>query len=1460
VLVANKPPAARKRPLVAKPSAPPAEEDDGHPAASYTARPIKRSTAYRGAPRSRVHNPLKRRAPRATGAGKSNATVSKRSFAPDDSLPLSPLSSVRGRHRVVKSHRSVPAPPDSDGWVEIVNGAPKRDLIPVTPLAPRAVPFRAPTSAGGSSAPSSPDVSYRARPMVFKAVGVNGAPPRLYYNSLHSTYRTVDGLMFNNIASVAEGPIGRMPDGSGVRFMGATRPRRGASAIDAVLITPGFDKFARSQNLPTSSKYSSNVRDLRPAAPPAAPPSTVATTLPSPAAVWALPEKVDPDLNMQLRTIKYPVVFWLETFEPLPADADSASSPAGLPPGRVTYERIAGRHEIRGKTKIDFELFARVRPIDSAAALRGAAVAEFDYVVDARSGARKASPNPWGVAYSNTFIGFEQPGFGFGIIPPGCLVSSFATASTVVNVVRAAPERDLTRYGIEANPGPLPVSLPSLDVSLPSLDAMPSLSALMARLRREPPSAFPFSWCPSFNSCFPKFSFELFPREIPLMSADGFTIPSPPSPRFSRRFAYGVASVIVVGGVCYYLSTDHCWSLVRYCRRVVRRAFFIALPDYDDDDLTNAIDLCTSAGTLTTPENSLRATVFTRVNPLPLPTASNMDDLLWRAYFGGRCLISLARAPPIVSNGSLQARRTEEGVVFFGTDAFVGQHSDAVAAGPPPVEFNMRDLIFRTRKVLVRPVVLPNFSGLECIATYDVQPGPWHYCFGCCSASPSYTPPAPVERFGHALIATADTNTHICWDDYSGHQVIPSNVLHDAVTRWSLQKSHASYASLGVTLVDYKDCIALVMAAVSSGYRIKHPSASTGLAVECIITDKDTVEPDRAQSIVSIHNPLLPGSKLVPGGGIASLLSSLETRVHLPPTRLPVTVDIAKVMVSFVRCLIRGNQLIPLSYEEMSDRMKRPTQRQELDSLGTTFDLKQHRWTVFNKTEPSSKHPRIIVACKGTQNYELARWTLTLSDYLMLQPFWMPGKSCGTIQAAVHRLHCIAQRSLAQGVSEYDYTGFDATTGAYGITLLKMVLGVAFGYDRGWEEPLSNTISQTARVNGGVGSASMGIGTLSGSADTTLRNTLLNAFVIYLQAVNAGLDPDSAYGYLCRSALVSGDDSLIIEVNSGMVEAATACGLTLEGRRYTSGPTRFLGRFYPDPWFSSSCIADVARWLARMHLITVPAGKATEAAMAQRALGHLVNDPDTPLLSDYAKAVLKAYPTESLCEMYFDPYHYSLLTASGPGACYHNTDFSDDDLMSAICLDLKVDISSLSELRSSLSTVYPSPGAQYPILGRLQIRPIPGTVVNGVPYVPPRERPSYKITRDQRAAEAAALLASDEAAERALADIELPVNQPPFAPLIAPLPDPSPVARLDHSDTPPSGCGLPLEGGGGGGASPPPEQEILSQMGFADERHSEDEGGVRCNRCKERGHKANNCPTSPRNSRKGKRGGGSRSH
>lgn len=828
---------------------------------------------------------------------------------------------------------------------------------------------------------------------------------------------------------------------------------------------------------------------------------------------------------------------------------------------------------------------------------------------------------------------------------------------------------------------------------------------------------------------------------------------------WARALTYAIAGGVVIGGV-YYATTEHCGATIGYLRAVYARYRFIRAPDFSDEELAAAIALRSADGSLTTPATSLRATVAARARPLPLLTAASVEHALARAWYGGRCLVSVAHAPPIVSEAAFQLRRVGSGVAFHGTTAFRGETSDVLPAGPVPAEIQLTSWIGAVCRVTARPVVLPTFEGLEAIVTYDIRPGPWHICKGCCVPAPAFEPPVEPQRFGNVFLTHSGGDTHVCWADYSGICVVPSALVHDAVTRWSLHNKHTSFATLGVTLNEHRDAIAPMMEAVANGYRVKAPHAATSYSVECVVSDLDTVDPDRAQSITSVHNPLLPSSKLVPGGGLATLLSSLKSRVHQPPTRISTTVETTRAMHDFAEQLLRNTRLYALGYEEMSEHMQRPTQRQELADLATRFDLKTHKWSIFCKTEPSSSHARIIAASQGTQNYEFARYTLPLSAHLQDLPFWAPGKACGTIQSAVLRLHEIAA-AAGRPVSEYDYARFDGTTGTYGASLLRIMLSMAYGADRGWEEPLSNTLLQNARVPGGVGAASMGIGTLSGSADTTLRNTLLNGFIIYYQAVLAGLSPADAYRALCSSCLVSGDDSLVIEINGGMPIAATICGLSLEGRSYDIGPTRFLGRFYPDPWSSSSNIADVPRWLSRVHLVSVPAGKSTESAMAQKALGHLVNDPDTPLVSDYAKAVLKLYPTDTLCSMYFDPWKLAQLTATGSGAQYTNTDFNDDDLMVAIAKDMGCDITVLQSLRSELSTLEPRVGTQYTAMGPLVIKPIPGLVVNGVPYSPPSARPAYKVTLAERKKEKLALAVSFALADEALASLDVPVNPAP---------------------------------------------------------------------------------------------------
>jgi hypothetical protein len=70
-------------------------------------------------------------------------------------------------------------------------------------------------------------------------------------------------------------------------------------------------------------------------------------------------------------------------------------------------------------------------------------------------------------------------------------------------------------------------------------------------------------------------------------------------------------------------------------------------------------------------------------------------------------------------------------------------------------------------------------------------------------------------------------------------------------------------------------------------------------------------------------------------------------------------------------------------------------------------------------------------------------------------------------------------------------------------------------------------------------------------------------------------------------------------------------------------PVTFLGRVFLDPFHRPDTIADVARQFRKLHLTDCPVNVPRELIMRRRALAYKVTDPFTPLLSDWADAVIR---------------------------------------------------------------------------------------------------------------------------------------------------------------------------------------------------------------------------------------------
>jgi len=613
-----------------------------------------------------------------------------------------------------------------------------------------------------------------------------------------------------------------------------------------------------------------------------------------------------------------------------------------------------------------------------------------------------------------------------------------------------------------------------------------------------------------------------------------------------------------------------------------------------------------------------------------------------------------------------------------------------------------------------------------------VSPQSWHVCTSACA---HFNSTFFSDEDGFHSVAGVDVIlsrdcVYLRYSTSNDVYVLPRHKFNDALTRYYLSSTVGKFSIISTILNDYIEAQGMVMTLVHNGFL---KGAYVPLESKCVVTFQySNAYPDATgMAITMVHHPVMGDSLAVPGKSESVMLNAVLTRLREPAVLTAFPLEYGHLVHEFVDEYIRP--IAPLSYEDMAARMTRVTQRVELESLSSYFGIDEARVSLFNKREPVgfAKPARVIVTFQGSRNYLLSSYTLALSDSLVGLPFWGPGKPPSEIQQRVHLMHsgqAFDTDSRSDAMLEGDYSKFDATVGVPLWIFMRAVYARAFPKNHSdLESLLEETRNAWAGTRFGV-SYQVGFGTQSGSADTTIRNTLWNAFITYASfRTNDRFSKEQSHSYL-KGWLFLGDDSLGRTHGADFVSTASRFGLKLEARLYRRGPTRFLGRFYPDPWSTVGCIADIPRFLRRFHLIDVKSGQDIHEAMAQTAYGRLVNDPDTPLLSSYCKAVLKAHPVSGLNPTYHDPWKYLQLIN---GDIYLNDDYTPEQLFTAIALDMSVPAESLLSLDlqfQELDAVY---GTVYdPITINQSCLP-PGLVVDGMPVGKLPIKPIVKISRRQ---------------------------------------------------------------------------------------------------------------------------------
>nr|QYF49975.1 MAG: hypothetical protein 1 [Sichuan sediment noda-like virus 10] len=329
-----------------------------------------------------------------------------------------------------------------------------------------------------------------------------------------------------------------------------------------------------------------------------------------------------------------------------------------------------------------------------------------------------------------------------------------------------------------------------------------------------------------------------------------------------------------------------------------------------------------------------------------------------------------------------------------------------------------------------------------------------------------------------------------------------------------------------------------------------------------------------------------------------------------------------KEFATFVVPDHQANTLVPEDYDFIYQSWNRPTQRSLLDKVKhVLFMNKPCAVKSFQKAEAYAKvtHPRNISTLPTGHNARLGQFIYAFSNNIMKTQHWYAfGKHPSEVAATVHTKTAKSTTAIPTDISKLDGSGGPFHTD---IELSVTVRAFAGPY----KDELHALIKREAHINGFT---SYGLHylaedqTLSGSSKTSVRNTLITACVSYIAYRCSGYTPEKAFEAL---GIYGGDDGINYDIDPMLITKVFAkTGLVLKADVVHMGsPVPFLGRYFLDPWTCTHSIADVPRQLRKLHLSASPNSVPRDVVLKRRAEAILITDPETPILSDWARAVLR---------------------------------------------------------------------------------------------------------------------------------------------------------------------------------------------------------------------------------------------
>jgi len=394
----------------------------------------------------------------------------------------------------------------------------------------------------------------------------------------------------------------------------------------------------------------------------------------------------------------------------------------------------------------------------------------------------------------------------------------------------------------------------------------------------------------------------------------------------------------------------------------------------------------------------------------------------------------------------------------------------------------------------------------------------------------------------------------------------------------------------------------------------------------------DEYEPEAKDSVIAFMLPLVDGA-FAPKLTQTNEQRSIEKRVKELVDSTQVTPFLKRVVKEFVQEFAgqEAHSLIPTELSEVAERQNKPSQRAILERAENTAPDRRAKSFMKREAGPDVTDPRNITTVNGVDKRDYSTFTYALADHIKKFSWYAFGKTNAQL---AHRVAEICE-GAAFFVDSTDFSRMDGRVGAVARYLEETLCMYMFRpeYCDELRELMRSQHGLCGITRLGV-KYDTGLSRLSGSPETSLFNTILNAFVAFLsfrmtKNKDGFLQPRSAWE---RLGVYGGDDGLTADANNKMYEKAAAMtGQLLTGERTMRGKQgiSFLSRHYgPDVWFGekTSC-CDFKRALSKFHVtVNLPGNITKEDKLADKAYALGTTDANTPVVGVFVRKVLELFP------------------------------------------------------------------------------------------------------------------------------------------------------------------------------------------------------------------------------------------